>query len=554
MVFSPVTSGLYSLMALGRMWMAFISLLSRTFEVLAKILARQNPSQSDPSSPLASEKPDLPEGPLSGAITTSPAASTSASPVDPPQSPVEQFQKSPFQSTWSVATQVINPKKLRESHRTTSVDISQELPHRMHTRAIIAGAVAIHVPKRFTRLLRLRNWDRLSEDVREITTEHSRLPSSDPLFEELAQFILPPTALLLDSSLRLYPEIMFREALAGLLQLGFGLYQLISSDARYSVARDGLASPFMIVLPYLGMAAVNTVINVLDPPYSVVTVLDISPAARYAVSSRASQQQSLASSRGEWSTGFFSRASSFTDLFPLKLPSKKRKDSKDKEPEMKPKTRSTFSTVTEKLWVSSPTVRASHIIEGAERATWPEFLEWMTFAYNKRIDISPVDRLYRTPWLSHSIIIGECIYSAVNGLLIPLVILAVVGGWTGFQTSNHGLSLIFNLLAIFALPFLQFLLFSHYLFVRVKREMRGRREHGADYWEAEIPGENDRRQPRRKERHLWWDTIAQSIGIYFPIHKGVVMAYVIFIMGVAVCEFAFVGINLIRTYGCRGVI
>jgi len=90
--------------------------------------------------------------------------------------------------------------------------------------------------------------------------------------------------------------------------------------------------------------------------------------------------------------------------------------------------------------------------------------------------------------------------------------------------------------------------------VRVKREMRGRREHGADYWEAEIPGENDRRQPRRKERHLWWDTIAQSIGIYFPIHKGVVMAYVIFIMGVAVCEFVFVGINLIRTYGCRGVI
>ena len=96
----------------------------------------------------------------------------------------------------------------------------------MHTRAVIAGAIAIHVPKRFTRLLRLRNWDRLSEDVREITTEHSRLPSSDPLFEELAQFILPPTALLLDSSLRLYPEIMFREALAGLLQLGFGIVSI----------------------------------------------------------------------------------------------------------------------------------------------------------------------------------------------------------------------------------------------------------------------------------------------------------------------------------------
>jgi hypothetical protein len=37
MIFSPVTAGLYSLMSLGRMGVAWISILSRTFEVLAKI-------------------------------------------------------------------------------------------------------------------------------------------------------------------------------------------------------------------------------------------------------------------------------------------------------------------------------------------------------------------------------------------------------------------------------------------------------------------------------------------------------------------------------------
>jgi hypothetical protein len=72
---------------------------------------------------------------------------------------------------------------------------------------------------------------------------------------------------------------MHRDAIAGLLQLGFGLYQLlVSMDARFSVQKDGLASPYLLVLPYLGMAAVNTVINILDPPYSVITVLDISHA------------------------------------------------------------------------------------------------------------------------------------------------------------------------------------------------------------------------------------------------------------------------------------
>src|SRR5271154_6013915 len=39
MIFSPITAGLYSLMALGRMGVAWLSIAARTIELLAKIMA-----------------------------------------------------------------------------------------------------------------------------------------------------------------------------------------------------------------------------------------------------------------------------------------------------------------------------------------------------------------------------------------------------------------------------------------------------------------------------------------------------------------------------------
>ena len=159
-----------------------------------------------------------------------------------------------------------------------------------------------------------------SRKFREISTEYCRIPDSDPAFEEFSQYILPPTALLLDSALRIYPEATFREAAGGLLQLGFGLYQLISSDAHFSVERDGLASPFLIVLPYLGMATVNTVINILDPPYTVVTVLDISHAAREKYVHKRGSEAFLSPTGS--STGYFGPRDTLSDrYFPLTLPS-----------------------------------------------------------------------------------------------------------------------------------------------------------------------------------------------------------------------------------------
>jgi len=374
----------------------------------------------------------------------------------------------------------------------------------------------------------------------------------------------------LDNTLRIYPESMFREAAAGLLQLGFGLYQLISSDAHFSVERDGLASPFLIVLPYLGMAAINTTINIIDPPYPVVVVLDISYNVRQALINR---RFSSFSSPTQSPNGYFRPQDAFSDRnFPIRLPEDRRHSppNANEAPELqvdasRPLAQTTSSSNHEALpVVQSPTALAPSSLWSSDSPTpesWREFIEWIQIAYENRIDVSPVDRLYRKRWISHSIIIGEFIYTTGVGLLIPLVTLAVVGGWTRFKTSNYGLSLTFNLLAIFGLPFIQLVLSTHHLFSRLKRDLMGRMRDGTFYSEpnARVNTRSEREQQRIQEkwnklkrRSPWWDTIAQSVGLYFHARRSVIVAYTMFVVGVAICEFTFVGINLQRTLSCQG--
>lgn len=618
MIFSPVTAGLYSLMSLGRMGVAWLSILARSIELVHRILApekdppsganhnlhemrsntfelgdiherpetegvdnaispttnrrhrlsRSNSvpdlrpsgvrSQSDPSPfEFTPQRPNLPQSP------TDPTAAQSA------QSPL---QESPIVSTIKLATTMaVHRDRLRQNNGT--IDVGSELPHRMQTRAVIAGAVAVHVPRQFRELLRHRNWERLSR--REISTEYCRIPESDHAFDEFYQFILPPTATILDKTLRLHHGSVFREAAGGLLQLGFGLYQLISDDARYSVARDGMASPFLLVLPYLGMAAVNTTINILDPPYEAVTVLDISPQAREWLN-RLRFGREFSPRRDTRSTTDSNGTSVRYSIPPhrsvtLRMPQRGTTHS-GVETLSGPGTMFRLDSSTS--YSSPPLVQSpgastpSFLSVPLDQLKWTDFVEWMDFAYGRRIDISPVDRLYRTAWLSHSIIIGEFIYTTIVGLLIPAVLLAVVGGWTRFRTSNYGLSLAFNLLALFGIPFLQFVLYTHYRLVRMLREFRGREEHGTFYNPQPSAKQLKQQRKRAKARTMpvgwtaptstrtktmWWTSmVAMSVGIYFPTRKSIIVGYVILILGTSICEFVLVGINLQRTLDCEG--
>ena len=217
-------------------------------------------------------------------------------------------------------------------------------------------------------------------------------------------------------------EGTFREAASGLLQLGFGLYQLVSQDAHFSVARDGLASPFLLVLPYLGMAAINTTINIIDPPYTVVTVLDISQAARHEFICR---RNSSFSSPTRSSTGYFLPQDTMADRnFRLRLPDRVQPTSDGQvSPELLVNT-----TYAERL-ASPPIVQSPTTIPTSpsfsprgldQNGDWDDFTRWLKFAYGERIDVYPVDRLYQTPWISQEpYSSGEFIYTTGVGLLIP---------------------------------------------------------------------------------------------------------------------------------------
>lgn len=575
MIFSPVTAGLFSLMTLGRIGTAWASILAKKMEVLARLTApidnirRMSQVLSDRRHTVASphgrrsgsgeppaeeaNDPSLyfdttdrrssdpgPAGP--GRVVTK---STTISSVDSSASPIEKLHQAPIHSSINLAATALNTRKLKQ-HKANhaEIDFEQEIPQSVQTNAVMAGAVAIHVPKRFENVLRARNWERLiGNNLREISTEHSREPSSDPAFENFSQYVLPPTALLLDPTFRVYPESMFREAAAGLLQLGFGLYQLISDDAKMSVKMDGLASPYLLVLPYLMMAAVNILVNVLDPPYSVVTVLDISKEARQAlIDNDDSPALSPSSSFAVDPLGSYPRESSNSSI--NRKISNLRQDS---------------SIIWEDKSVHFAKSASTSMFTSDGNGTWAELSEWVNYAYGRRIDICPVDRLYQTPWLSHAIVIGEFVWSALSGLLVPAILLAAIGAWTHFRTSTYGYSLAFNILALFGIPFIQFVLCTCHLLSRVLRDLKGRREYGTSYWEPshehqEVAKSNSLVRwmtGQVKPRSKWWDLAAQSLGLYFPVRKTIIVLYVTVVAGIATCEFVLVGFNLMRTLNCN---
>ena len=186
-------------------------------------------------------------------------------------------------------------------------------------------------------------------------------------------------------------------------------------------------------------------------------------------------------------------------------------------------------------------------------------MDWIDYAYGDRLDVCPVDRLYQNPWLSHAIVIGEFVWNAFSALLVPALVLLAVGAWTHFKTSTYGYSLAFNVLVLFGFPFIQFVLCTCHLFSRLHRDMKGRKEYGTSYWKAssQLRHEEENHRwwrwmtGRIKDRSTWWDLIAQSLGIYFPVRKTIISVYVFVIVGVATTEFILVGFNLMRTLNCE---
>src|SRR5579859_6969039 len=258
MIFSPVTAGLFSLMSLGRMGVAWISIMTRFFgliaqeleqgghgchnhivemqeitvEITAEMAAEADTSEGNPTAPTSTAEPTHEVRGHPGRTQSDPGPSVprlsplsrhtiphsnSVPTIPHSKSTPIQLDKTPIKSTISLVKIALNPKEL--TRHSKNINFHEDLPHRLHTRAVIAGAVAIHVPRHFWNLLRGRNWECLSDNqFREVVTEYNRTPEGDIAFDEYLQFILPPTAVVLDSKLRLHPGSLFREAAGGLLQ------------------------------------------------------------------------------------------------------------------------------------------------------------------------------------------------------------------------------------------------------------------------------------------------------------------------------------------------
>jgi hypothetical protein len=141
--------------------------------------------------------------------------------------------------------------------------------------SIISGAVAIIVPPRFQHLIK-GVWDRpelhhLYQTTYQKCVFTSGLPCTPthPLRPHV--FTLPPNSTAHLTGVH-YPSSGVAQALFGLLQLGYGAYQVYTEYATSSINR-GLSSPYIVAVPYLFMSAVNLTANALVRPYTHIIVL-----------------------------------------------------------------------------------------------------------------------------------------------------------------------------------------------------------------------------------------------------------------------------------------
>lgn len=151
--------------------------------------------------------------------------------------------------------------------------------------AVTAGALAITVPLQYAPLLAER-WRRVTSRENVIMLDHTTWkPTSEAKRNEPAEwkklwkskryvaYILPPTARFpgyenhkISTSSSVLPQII------GTLQLVLSGRQ-IYLQFQTSFRKDGLSSPYVIVIPYFLMTLVNLLANMLVSSYTNITVL-----------------------------------------------------------------------------------------------------------------------------------------------------------------------------------------------------------------------------------------------------------------------------------------
>jgi hypothetical protein len=142
--------------------------------------------------------------------------------------------------------------------------------------AVPAGAVGILVPKDLAPVVagrwKLVGSDRHSLFLNNEQTENKKDPHL-PTENSYLEFILPPQSRLTGyKKQKFYPSSSFANELIAVVQLIYGVYQLVSQYGP-EIQTMGLSSPYIFALPYLFMSLVNLVANILMESYSHIVIL-----------------------------------------------------------------------------------------------------------------------------------------------------------------------------------------------------------------------------------------------------------------------------------------
>jgi hypothetical protein len=152
--------------------------------------------------------------------------------------------------------------------------------------AVTAGAIAVVVPLQYAPLLKGR-WDSVQHQrlvmldnkkfwygAQDTRREFKNLPFTiNDSHSRYVPFILPPRTTFPDyEEYRIASQSNALARIVAIAQLVLSTWQLVLHYGN-SMAKNGLASPFLVVVPYLLMTFINLVANVLVGSYPQVTVL-----------------------------------------------------------------------------------------------------------------------------------------------------------------------------------------------------------------------------------------------------------------------------------------
>ena len=176
-------------------------------------------------------------------------------------------------ATHAIITFILGVKKggLKWTHFLSAKEGLQE--------AIPVGGVGIQIPRDLAPVVAGR-WKLVGDERHSLMLSHERshpyrtsrephIPTSDALLE----FILPPQSRLpAYKDHKFYPSSSFASELIAVVQLGYGVYQLVVQYGS-EITVMGLSSPYCCAIPYLFMSLINLIANILMPSYSHVVII-----------------------------------------------------------------------------------------------------------------------------------------------------------------------------------------------------------------------------------------------------------------------------------------